>query len=302
METLMSDSFERSRRRFLKHSAIAGSGLLSGLPAILRAQQGPAIIAADSARPMARYGLRIGDALADRAIVWSRADKEARMFVEWSTHESFANAIQVRGPHAIAASDFTARVDLTDLPSDAEVFVRVLFENLDSGKGRSEPVVGRFRTAPRKRRDLRFLWSGDTAGQGWGINLDFGGMKIYETMRRAEPDFFIHNGDTIYADGPLADEVKLADGTIWRNAFLDDVPAKRKVAETLDEFRGNHLYNLFDDNMRRFSAEVPQIWQWDDHEEHHEWCIHLIALLEDRHYRRVAPGWWKLYRRGHGLS
>lgn len=36
--------------------------------------------------------------------------------------------------------------------------------------------------------------------------------------------------------------------------------------------------------------------------EHHEWCIHLIALLEDRHYRRVAPGWWKLYRRGHGLS
>jgi alkaline phosphatase D len=266
----MSDKLER-RRRFLKQSALAGGVLLSGVPEILRAQQAPAIIAADGARPMARHGLRIGDVLADRAIVWSRADKDARMFVEWSQHESFANAMQVRGPHAIGVTDFTGRVDLTGLPSDADIFVRVLFEDLDSGRARSEPVVGRFRTAPHRRRDVRFLWSGDTAGQGWGINPDIGGMTIYETMRRTEADFFVHSGDTVYADGPMTDQVTLAKGSIWRNAFLDEVPAKRKVAETLDEFRGNHLYNLLDENMRRFSAEVPQVWQWDDHEVLNNW-------------------------------
>ena len=34
----------------------------------------------------------------------------------------------------------------------------------------------------------------------------------------------------------------------------------------------------------------------------HDWCIHLVALLDDRHYRRIGDGLWKLYKRGYGLS
>jgi hypothetical protein len=33
-----------------------------------------------------------------------------------------------------------------------------------------------------------------------------------------------------------------------------------------------------------------------------DWRIHLVSLLEDRHYRREAAGRWKLYKRGYGLS
>jgi hypothetical protein len=33
-----------------------------------------------------------------------------------------------------------------------------------------------------------------------------------------------------------------------------------------------------------------------------DWRIHLVGLLEDRHYRREGPGRWKLYKRGYGLS
>jgi alkaline phosphatase D len=291
----------------MQHSAAYCGLALAGMPGMLRAQQAPAVVAADSARPMASHGLQIGDVLADRAIVWSRADKEARLFVEVSRHEDFRHAVSVRGPHAIAASDYIARVDLTDLPSDADLFVRATFEALDSSKARSEPVIGRFRTAPRKHRDVRLLWSGDTAGQGWGINPDFGGMKCYETMRLAQPDFFIHCGDTIYADGPMLDEVKLADGSIWRNAFLDAVPSKRKVAETLDEFRGCYRYNLFDEHVRRFNAEVPQIWQWDDHEVTNNWSdskdlsgdarytekrVQTLAARATRAFLEYAPLRW----------
>jgi len=113
------------------------------------------------------------------------------------------------------------------------------------------------------RRTVRFCWSGDEAGQGWGINREWGGMKLYETMRRTTPDFFVHSGDQIYADGPIVAEVRLDDGTTWKNVTTE---AKAKVAETLAEFRGNFAYNLLDEPKRRFTAEVPVLVQWDDHE------------------------------------
>jgi hypothetical protein len=33
-----------------------------------------------------------------------------------------------------------------------------------------------------------------------------------------------------------------------------------------------------------------------------EWCIHMVSLLDDRHYRREGAGSWSLYARGYGLS
>jgi alkaline phosphatase D len=266
----MADS--KSRRTFLKQSFVMGGlAALGGLRRRPLYADGPAIVTSDSLRPVAAHGLQIGDVLDDRAIVWSRADRPARMLVEWSRREDFSRAMQVRGPHALEVTGLTARVDLTGLPMGADIFVRVTFHDLDSEKATSEPVVGRFRTAPRRRRDVTFVWGGDTCGQGWGINPDFGGMRLYEAMRQVRPDFFIHSGDTIYADGIMQETVSLPGGGTWRNAFLDVVPAKLKVAETLDEFRGNYVYNLMDEHVRRFNAEVPQVWQWDDHEATNNW-------------------------------
>lgn len=267
----MTDQSSFSRRLFLQQAALGGAAL-TGIGGILYSKQAPAVIASDATRPMANWGLQIGDVIDDRAIVWSRADRPARMIVEWSLDETFKRSKKIRGPHALDETDFTSRLDLTHLPADSEVFVRVSYQDLDSGRASSEPLVGQFRTPPSRRRDIRFVWSGDTAGQGWGIDLGFGGMKIYEAMRQVRPDFFIHSGDTIYADGPMVERVTdTAGNLIWTNAFLDQVPEKLKVAETLHEYRRNHLYNRYDANIQRFSAEVPQIWQWDDHEVTNNW-------------------------------
>src|SRR5690606_32719634 len=122
------------------------------------------------------------------------------------------------------------------------------------------PWLGHLRSAPRQPRNLRFVWGGDTCGQGFGINPEFGGLRIYETMRQRRPDFFLHSGDVIYADGPIPAEVPAEDGSIWRNLVTEE---KSKVAETLSEFRGNYRYNLLDENLHAFNAEVPQFWQWD---------------------------------------
>jgi alkaline phosphatase D len=180
-----------------------------------------------------------------------------------------------------AGGRFTAKLDVTDLEPGQDVFYRVFFEDLLGEALPSEPVAGRLRTPlrpglapgqakPGRRGDagLRFVWSGDVVGQGWGINPALGGMRIFETMRALEPDFFIHCGDSIYADGPLEPRVTLPDGSVWENLMT---PEKAKVAETLDEFRGNYRYNLLDDNLRRFNAEVPMLVQWDDHEVVNNW-------------------------------
>src|SRR5262249_28593254 len=132
----------------------------------------------------------------------------------------------------------------------------------------SEPQVGRFRAAPADRRSLSFVWSGDTAGQGWGIDLARGGMRGYATMLRNRPDFFIHCGDGIYADDPIPAVQRLGNGEVWKNVVTEE---KSKVAETLREFRGNYKYNLLDANLRAFNAEVPILAQWDDHEVTNDW-------------------------------
>ena len=258
----------------------------------------PALIAAD--RPLLKWGVQIGDVIPGRAMVWAKSDRNARLLVEWDTTERFANARKVTGPVAAAAADFTARVDLTRLPAGQRIFYRAMFEG-------GEPISGSFRTPPDARSTIKFLWSGDTAGQGFGINPDWGGMKIYKTMREADPDFFIHSGDTIYADGPIPAEVKLRDGAVWKNIVTE---AKSKPADTLEDFRGSYVYNLLDEHVRAFNTSVPQVWQWDDHEVQNNWSpakgpavmaraargrrafleYAPMRLSQDRIYRKIPYG------------
>jgi alkaline phosphatase D len=254
-----------NRRRFCKLGAAAAI---------------PSFIRFGASAPQVSHGIQIGDPESDRVMVWARADRESRMVIDYSTTDRFIGSRIFAGPLVSKASDFTGRVDLTGLRSGQTYFVRVRFEGSD-GRNSGEPVQGTFRTAPSTARDIRFLWSGDTVGQGYGINPDLGGMRSYDTMRKMDPDFFIHSGDTIYADNPVPREIALPDGTVWRNITTE---AKSKVAETLDEFRGNFLYNLMDENVRAFGASVPQIWQWDDHEVINNWSPG-IDLRNNRDYK-----------------
>lgn len=72
-------------------------------------------------------------------------------------------------------------------------------------------------------------------------------MRIYEQMRLRDPDFFVHCGDTIYADGPMTPTVNVEGGRVWNNLIAEGV---QKVAETQDEYRGRYRYNLRDANIR----------------------------------------------------
>lgn len=236
--------------------------------AVLAALAGGWPLRAADPAPLLPSGVASGDVTHDAAIVWSRCDRPARMFVEYAATADFRNARRAGPVRATADSDCTARVELAGLPPGRVVHYRVWFR--DDADRLSPPVAGRLRTAPApgQAAEVFFAWSGDTCGQGFGINPEWGGLKIYDAIRRREPHFFVHSGDTIYADNPLRDKVALADGSTWVNVVT---PAKSHVAVTLDDFRGNYAYNLLDEHVRRFHGEVAQVVQWDDHETTNNW-------------------------------
>ncbi|WP_119390640.1 alkaline phosphatase D family protein [Taklimakanibacter lacteus] len=235
-------------------------------------------------RPKVSHGLQSGDIDATSGMIWARSDRPARMQVDVATTESFKDALRLEAIDARPASDFAVKRLLINLPSDQTIFYRLRFANLSHPSVKGEPVIGRFRTAPRSRRDIRFVWSGDTAGQGWGINPDDGGMKTYAAMGRHDPDFFIHSGDVIYADGPIKPEARLPGGGRWKNIVKEGVG---KVAETLDEFRGRFKYNLLDENLRAFNAQVPTFVQWDDHDVIDNWSP-AKDLKSDNRYKEKS--------------
>jgi alkaline phosphatase D len=250
-----------TRRQLLVRSAsslaLAGMGSLAR-PYLSRAAD----------RPQIACGIQSGDVSGGSAMVWARADRLARMRLEYSTLESFKTIIGAASSEARPDQDFTAKVTLEGLPPGQDIFYRVRFEDLDQTGIAGETQTGHFRTAPAHKRSVRFVWSGDTAGQGWGIDPSHGGMRSYRTMLQNRPDFFIHCGDHIYADCPMPSELKLPGGGIWRNIVTEE---KSVVAHSLAQFRGNYKYNLLDDNLRAFNAQVPMFAQWDDHEVTNDW-------------------------------
>ena len=259
-----------SRRDFLIRGGLAG---------ILLSHRPPAAHAAKSARPICTHGVSTGDPSPDGVIVWARADRNARMRVEWSADPIFRSKTTIMGTQAHEMNDFTARARLVELPPGKHVFYRVFFDG--GGKYQtSRPAFGQFKVpSTRPVQDYRFLWSGDVCGQGFGINPDVGGLRIFDVMRAQRPDVFLHCGDVVYVDGPLRRAKRLSDGRVWRNIVT---PEKRKVAETMAEFHGNYRYNLLDENVRRFNQSVPQIVLWDDHETKNNWWPG--AKLSDARY------------------
>lgn len=277
-----------SRRAFLAGGTAVAATL--ALPAISRA----------ASRPVFTHGVQSGDVGTSSGMIWTRTDRAARVMMEVSTTESFVDARALAPLNALPQTDMAVKRLVQGLPADQDIFYRFTAADLHDINAVSEPIVGRFRTAPAGRRSVRFAWSGDTAGQGWGIDDE--GMRTYATVARHRPDFFIHSGDTIYADGAMKDEVALKDGSTWKNRILID--EKRKVAETLDEFRGQWKYNLMDEHVRAMNAVCPTLFQWDDHEVMNNWSdakdlsgddryseksVHLLAARSARAFHEMTP-------------
>jgi alkaline phosphatase D len=209
------------------------------------------------------HGARSGEVTTDSAVLWARASGPGRMTVRLESNGRELR--RVRGPWADERTDNTARLQLHGLAPGRRYDATIWFDE-DGVSGQPERVS--FSTAPIHAAPTSLVWSGDTCGQGFGINEELGGLTTYRAMLDTHPDLFVHCGDTIYADLEIPPTFQEESGHVWRNVVSDGV---EKVAETLEEFRGRHRYVLQDTNVRALYADVPTVAQWDDHETCNNW-------------------------------
>lgn len=83
------------RRRTLLRAGLAGPAAFVFVP---------------HGRPVLTHGVQSGDAAAESAVVWTRADRPGRMWVEVARRPDFQGARLVRGPVLTPDTDHTGKV------------------------------------------------------------------------------------------------------------------------------------------------------------------------------------------------
>ena len=251
--------------------------------AILLAVGGVGLSSSRAAEPLRiTHGIASGDVTATTAVIWARANRSAQMIVEYTPLRpvSWPPARHI-GPLVGAGDDFTGKAILQGLLPDTRYLYWVRFltpaEGLETVSG-----AGQFRTAPTDgtARPLTFVWWGDLGGQGYCRDPERG-YAIFIQMARLTPDFAIANGDSVYTDGicppvtPHPDHPRNLVSPDPETAVHQLVPATdprwKTKAEVLAAYRAKWKYNLEDEAYRRFHAQTPHYYQWDDHEVLNDW-------------------------------
>jgi alkaline phosphatase D len=237
------------------------------------------------------HGIASGDVTDHSAIIWSRVDDQpAQMNVEYDTDANFTNPV-IKTAQADSSTDFTAHAKLDGLRPDTQYYYRVWFTGSDISNNNSSTTsdiaemveIGTFRTAPSRNMasnssDISFVWSADIGGQNYCRNANDGGYSIFKSMQSLNPDFFIANGDMIYADGacPAQGPIFLNNTNnqtiTWTNipgdfkSIADPSVDWNNITEVRSIFLEHWKYNRNDTYFKEFLSNVSMYSQWDDHE------------------------------------
>lgn len=221
------------------------------------------------------HGVASGDVTASSAVIWARANAPAQMHVEVASTWSFEGAKSGRSVAVSEENDFTAQLMLTGLDPNTRYWYRVWFAGA-GGQGRSDvsqSPPGTFKTAPSStdRQPVSFIVGADLGGQRFCRNVEQGGYAIFAAMEMLAPDFFIANGDMIYADGDCPADGPDGPGG-WQNIpgdfpnIADPSVDWTNTAQVRDVFLRHYRYNRADPFFQSFLRRTPVIAQWDDHE------------------------------------
>lgn len=225
------------------------------------------------------HGLASGDVTNQSVIIWSRANREAQLHVEYDTDSNFSHPKSTNIALANQTTDYTAHTKLEGLSPDTVYYYRLWFSSDTSSSSDSknasvvsDNMTGSFRTAinpsASSNKDIKFIFAADLGGQMHCRQIDTGGYSIFSKMQELSPDFFIANGDMIYAadkcpsDGP--------DG--WRNiqgnfsGIADPDINWTDTSQVRDVYLKHWQYNRGDPYLQRFLQNTSMYSQWDDHE------------------------------------
>ncbi|MBK7470727.1 MAG: alkaline phosphatase D family protein [Betaproteobacteria bacterium] len=185
-------------------------------------------------------------------------DTETSVRVQYAAGEGWGEAMLSEPVRLAIGTGYTAAIPLKGLQPDRPYRYRITDAD---GKPRDADFTnGSFRTAPAAVRDFAFVFSGDTHAR----HRPF---RLFELMAEKKPDFFVHLGDTVYADSP-------------RSQFRAE----------LDYYRIKHREVRSDTYLQKFLAVVPSFVMWDDHEVENDFTnLHPAIPLGRQAFREFWP-------------
>jgi alkaline phosphatase D len=233
---------------------------------LLRGEQQPLVLT---------HGIASGDVTDSSAVIWARASGPAQMHVEIATNPTMDGAKSSGAVQPSPETDYTAQMTIAGLEPDTRYWYRVWLAGA-GGRGRSdvsELEIGTFKTAPAvwQSRPVSFVVGADVGGQRFCRNATTGGYSIFASMASLAPDFFIANGDMIYADGDCPTDGPDGPGG-WQNipgdfpGIADPSVDWTNTAEVREVYLRHWRYNRADPYQQAFLRSTSMYSQWDDHE------------------------------------
>ena len=249
------------RREFLKIAA--GAGLV--VPSLFGCS--PAITSIDRSTGLSLWSLS-GDVTDTSAMVWCRAEPGSEVAVQYAKDYYMTIDYKTTKPVPVdPKSDYTATLSLDSLQPATRYYYRAAV------LGKKPGTVGTFVTAAAPSADAKvvFCFSGDT-------RESYRPFLIMNAVRAQRPDFFLHLGDTIYAD---------------RNG----------TAHRLEEFWQKYRTNRDDLSTQYCFNQTSVYVTWDDHEVADNYLpgnplapIGQRAFLDYWPIRRVSGDPTRIYR------
>ncbi len=258
------------RRQFLKLSATLGAALALGCTPLRPSSSGWR-----ERRELYPQGVASGDPDDNSVLLWTRrpyadARKSATLRVEVAQDPDFAKVIASTAAQVSAASDWTCRVLVGQLPSAREYWYRFVDEEGNGSR------IGRTITAPAPddARPARFAFvSCQDVCEG---ALNAYRRMIFEDERAAPEDrigFVLHLGDFIYEVVQYPDQVKDGHRYDRRIKFPVRFPKGKTVAnnrfwapDSLEDYRALYHAYLQDPDLQDARARWPFVAVWDNHE------------------------------------
>jgi alkaline phosphatase D len=202
----------------------------------------PAAMADDPPVPVEfTHGVASGDVTSTRAILWTRVNVGTNIKVEVWDNAALSGPKAFNGKlKTSAARDYTVKIDATGLEPNTQYWYRFKKDAVLS-------PVGTFQTAPSasESEDVSLTYTGDSDGTGGSASPPFNNFEVLDAANNEGGDFFIYNGDTIYAD----------------SSFRVGGPA-----DTLPEYRDAYKENRTFANLTDLFAATSTYATWDDHE------------------------------------
>jgi alkaline phosphatase D len=214
-----------NRREFLR--VLGGAGFAAST---LLGKSGcaPALIRSDADTGLS-LGYVAGEVTHESALIWLRAEPKSQVALQYSPDPGFRQ-FSLTTPFSVRAdADFTAKISLDKLQAATRYYYRATVAGKTSGQ------VASFVTAPEANHEARvsFCFSGDS-------RESYKPFTVMNAVHAQHPDFFMHLGDTIYADrGGAARQLE---------QFWSKYRINRDDAASQACFRDTSVYVVWDDH------------------------------------------------------